>query len=313
MNNQLATTAPKKTLVGKFADKYSIEQDKLLTILKATAFRQKGNESVTNEQMAALLVVADQYGLNPFTKEIYAYPDKGGIVPVVGVDGWTRIINEHKEYDGIEFIYSGETVDHKSHKCHVWIECHIHRKDRTRPTIIREYFDEVVRTASFPTPWDTHPKRMHRHKTLIQCARVAFGFAGIYDDDEADRIMERNMGAADVVGTKPAGNAVPMPQARSKKTETAQDVIIENGAETGTTATQGDNHADIKETQTDSPAGHAGNSNLATAGEKKLVESQIAALELDFEDALNACGVNSFDKLTKDGFTALMDYIKERS
>jgi hypothetical protein len=31
---------------------------------------------------------------------------------------------------------------------------------------------------------------MLRHKALIQCARVAFGFSGIYDPDEAERIVE---------------------------------------------------------------------------------------------------------------------------
>jgi hypothetical protein len=51
--------------------------------------------------MMALLIVADQYGLNPWTKEIYAFPDKSnGIVPVVGVDGWARIINTHEQFDG---------------------------------------------------------------------------------------------------------------------------------------------------------------------------------------------------------------------
>ena len=39
-------------------------------------------------------------------------------------------------------------------------------------------------------PWKTHPKRMLRHKAMIQCARLAFGFTGIYDQDEADRIVE---------------------------------------------------------------------------------------------------------------------------
>lgn len=34
------------------------------------------------------------------------------------------------------------------------------------------------------------PKRMLRHKAMIQCARLAFGFAGIYDKDEAERIVE---------------------------------------------------------------------------------------------------------------------------
>jgi hypothetical protein len=55
---------------------------------------------------------------------------------------------------------------------------------------VREYFSEVARSMNYTTPWDTHPNRMHRHKALIQCARVAFGFAGIYDEDEAERIVE---------------------------------------------------------------------------------------------------------------------------
>ena len=43
--------------------------------------------------------------LNPFTKEIYAFPDSksGGIVPMVSIDGWCRIINEHPQLDGIGF------------------------------------------------------------------------------------------------------------------------------------------------------------------------------------------------------------------
>jgi hypothetical protein len=31
---------------------------------------------------------------------------------------------------------------------------------------------------------------MLRHKAMIQCARLAFGFAGIYDEDEGRRIAE---------------------------------------------------------------------------------------------------------------------------
>ena len=33
---------------------------------------------------------------------------------------------------------------------------------------------------------------MLRHKALIQCARIAFGFSGIYDEDEAHRINGGN-------------------------------------------------------------------------------------------------------------------------
>lgn len=41
---------------------------------------------------------------------------------------------------------------------------------------------------------------------MIQCARLAFGFVGIFDDDEAQRIneqSERDMGNADVVRDAP--------------------------------------------------------------------------------------------------------------
>ena len=187
------------TLTGKLASRLGMEgSTELENILKVTAFKQRDGNPPSDAQMTALMIVANQYGLNPWTKEIYAYPDKqNGIVPVVGVDGWSRIINDHPQLDGIEFKYSAETVTHKSKVCHEWIECLIYRKDRSKPIVIREFFSEVVRSVSFSTPWDSHPNRMHRHKTLIQCARVAFGFSGIYDDDEAQRITEKEMGTID--------------------------------------------------------------------------------------------------------------------
>lgn len=190
----VAKLEPKQTLSRKFAERFSVDENEVKTILKNTAFKVKDGQ-VTDEQMSSLMIIANEYNLNPFTKEIYAYPDKGGIVPVVGVDGWTRIMNEHPQFDGVEFKFSDETVKHKGKDCNVWIECIITRKDRSKPIVVREYFDEVVRSPSFPTPWDSHPKRMHRHKTLIQAARVAFGFSGIYDEDEAERILEKDVTA----------------------------------------------------------------------------------------------------------------------
>lgn len=179
-----------KSLLTKFSNRYSVEPGKMLETLKNVAFKQK-NGTVTNEQMIALLLVADQYKLNPFTKEIYAYPDKGQIVPVVGVDGWSRIINSHEQFDGMDFEYSENIMTMDGGKpCHEWVECKIHRKDRQHPVVVREYLDEVYRKANYVGPWQTHTKRMLRHKATIQCARLAFGFVGIFEEDEATRIIE---------------------------------------------------------------------------------------------------------------------------
>lgn len=171
---------PSASVLVRMAGKYGVDAEKMLGTLKATAFRGE----VSNEQMMALLVVADQYDLNPWTKEIFAFPDRNnGIVPVVGVDGWSRIINSHPQFDGVDFI-EGE-LNVKS--IPTWIECRIHRKDRSHPIAIKEYFEEVYRDVG---PWKSHPRRMLRHKALIQAARLAFGFAGVYDQDEAERIID---------------------------------------------------------------------------------------------------------------------------
>lgn len=180
MNETNIVPARKAGLVARMGERYGVDADKMLSTLKATAFKQANNApEVTNEQMLALLVVADQYGLNPFTREIFAFPDKGGIVPVVGVDGWARIVNSHPMFDGVSFEFDGESTT-----------CTMRRKDLAHPVQVTEYMGECKRSTS---PWGTHPRRMLRHKAYIQCARLAFGFAGIHDEDEAARILERDI------------------------------------------------------------------------------------------------------------------------
>lgn len=181
-----APPRPPVSLLTKIAGRFGVDPGKLMNTLKATAF--KGPNPVSDEQMMALLIVADQYSLNPFTKEIFAFPDKGGIVPVVSVDGWARIINEHPQFDGVEFLQGFDETEG------AYCTCTMYRKDRTHPTVITEYMSECKRGTQ---PWNSHPRRMLRHKSLIQCARIAFGFAGIYDEDEAQRIVQ--MGAIDEV------------------------------------------------------------------------------------------------------------------
>lgn len=214
-------------LITRFADKFGVDKTKVATILKHTVFklpasRDSGPQEVSDEQLAALLIVADQYKLNPFTKEIFAFPDKQkGIVPVVSVDGWARIMNEHPAFDGLEFRYSDEVakMDDDAKESPIWVECIIYRKDRTRPTIIREYLDECYRPAfegngsrpyKIQGPWQSHTRRFLRHKCLIQAARIAFGFAGIYDEDEAERIANARVVdmAAGMPGSMDA-NALP--------------------------------------------------------------------------------------------------------
>lgn len=202
--------------VSRLAQSLNLEGDpkELTNVLKATAFKGE----VSDAQMAALLVVANQYNLNPWTKEIYAFPDKSnGIVPVVGVDGWSRILNDNHDFDGMEFRQSDTMVRMPGAKSDApeWMECVIYRKSRSKPIVVREYLDEVYREpfkgkyGDVTGPWQTHPKRFLRHKTMIQAGRIAFGYGGIYDQDEAERIAEAQQPARQPVDMGPAEVVLP--------------------------------------------------------------------------------------------------------
>lgn len=178
--NQIATLSPgRQSLIGTMASAYNMEPKAFADTIRATCLPA----NATNEEFAAFLMVAKEYDLNPITKEIYAFPKKGGgIQPIVGIDGWMNLINSHPQCDGVEF---DDKFDDKGGL--TAITCRIYRKDRNRPTSVTEYMDECKRPTE---PWQKWPARMLRHKAAIQCARYAFGFAGIIDPEEAERSPE---------------------------------------------------------------------------------------------------------------------------
>lgn len=210
------------TLTGSFAARFGLgsNQDELMATLKATAFKGQ----VSDAQMTTLMLVAQQYNLNPWTREIYAFPDKNnGIVPVVGVDGWSRIMNDHPQMDGMEFKQDDESCT-----------CIIYRKDRAHPISATEYMSECKRTTG---PWSSHPKRMLRHKAMIQAARLAFGFGGIYDQDEAERIIETtgvtiDQATGEITGKREERKPEPLAQSEFEKQSAAWEKSITSGRKT---------------------------------------------------------------------------------
>lgn len=178
MSNQLTTTAPKASALAVMASRFNIEPNKMLDTLKGTVFK----DARSIEELTALVIVANEYKLNPLTKEIYAFPAKGGgIVPVISIDGWANLANSHPQMDGMDFEWE-HAPDGKLISC----TCVIHRKDRTHPVKVTEYLSECKRNTE---PWKME-HRMLRHKALSQCVRVAFGFSGIRDEEEAADIRD---------------------------------------------------------------------------------------------------------------------------
>lgn len=224
--NLPTTIEPKRSLLVEMATRYGMEAQAFANTLRATVVPKEAS----NEEFAAFLVVAREYNLNPLTKEIYAFPKRGGgIQPIVSVDGWCNLMVSHPQHNGLEF---DDHLD-KDGKL-ISVTARIWRKDREKPTTVTEYMAECVRSTD---TWKQYPRRMLRHKALIQCARYAFGFAGIVDPDEAERV------GADVSRMKTVnasdGPPAPPPAQAEASTQPAADVVWEENGERPATEEDG--------------------------------------------------------------------------
>ena len=163
----------------------------------------------TQADLERLLMVAERLKLDPLNNEIYAIESqtdpskKSHIIFVVGVDGWSRIINSHPQFDGMRFIESEPGDD----ELPLYFECTIFRKDRKVATSVREYMYEAHTNQG---AWLTHPRRMLRHKAMIQCARICFGLSGFYDPDEAQRLTSAKSQAR--LASQNKGDEYPSPR-----------------------------------------------------------------------------------------------------
>jgi len=176
--NEIVTTQRPKSVLLDMSDRYGMEPAPFEATVRAICMPANS----TREEFAAFLLVAKEYKLNPLTKEIYAFPKRGGgIVPIVSIDGWVSLVNSHPACDGFTFSW---TQDEKGDP--ISCTCTMYRKDRAHPTEVTEYLAECIRPTD---PWKMK-HRMLRHKAMIQGARYAFGFSGIYDEDEGAKIAE---------------------------------------------------------------------------------------------------------------------------
>lgn len=150
--------------------------------LKDTLVKTVFSACKTEAEFIALVIVSNTYNLNPLTKEIYAFPKKGGgIMPMVAYDGWIRIMNDHPQFDGIEFNH---TLDDKGNI--VAAEGVIYRKDRSRPTKKLVYLKEFKKNTE---PWNNSPSHMLDVRCLCHTVRIAFGINAGVEGEEFDGAM----------------------------------------------------------------------------------------------------------------------------
>ena len=189
-NTELAVHKPESllTVIGR---KYGMSGNDLHDLLQTQVF--PSNQKASQQQIQQLLALALAYNLNPLNGEIWAYPKGRGIVPIVSVDGWYKLMNDHPAMDGYEVTPNfSENGDLIAYTATIW------RSDRTHPHNVIELLTENKRPGK---PWAEMPNRMLAHRALVQCIRKTFSYSGIYDKDEGAKIAEIE---AEVIASNPA-------------------------------------------------------------------------------------------------------------
>ena len=187
MENRDTSAAKAQTqgLIARLAGRFGVEPNRLLKCLTTQVFKQADGRQPSNEELMVLLLVCENFGLNPFNREILAFRGKGGeIVPVVSLDGWAKIVRSQKDFNGVSFRFSETTV--KVAGCNQelpeFVECAMRLKGVDEPIVIQEFMVECFNDKSHV--WRKWPRRMLRTRAFIQCARLAFSLTGLYDEGE---------------------------------------------------------------------------------------------------------------------------------
>ncbi len=129
-------------------------------------------EAVAPEEVLKLILrVAKCYQLNPLLGQIDWELNLDASYEVyIPIDGWIAMIHREPSFKGLTFSQATEIEE----GIPIWMECSIYRSGLIQPMTVREYYAELK--TDHPI-WIQMPRRMLRHKTLQQCARLAFGIS----------------------------------------------------------------------------------------------------------------------------------------
>ena len=116
--------------------------------------------------------------------------------PSITIDGWMKIINQHPQFMGIEFEETS-SLDNKELQS---MKCTIYRKDRSLPIRVEEHLVEVKNDHPL---WKSMPRRMLRHRSLQQCARLAFGISTPEFVNTEEQARQQNMSKTQTAPQEP--------------------------------------------------------------------------------------------------------------
>lgn len=160
---RFANVPEREELVAEVASALEVMSDELTHWMNRT--------SIPADVMKTILMTAKRLKLSPLLGHIaWELNNENQWEIYIPIDGWITLIHQEPTFQGITFDQATELENGVP----IWMECTIYRSGLVQPITVREYLTELK--TEHPM-WTQMPRRMLRHKTLQQCARLAFGIS----------------------------------------------------------------------------------------------------------------------------------------
>ena len=182
--DQVLEQTPKVQSIRNTAAQFlGVPPERVCDLLRNVWRTSKGQPELTDAEMFAGMSMIARFGLDPIAREVYVTRTSKGLVTIIGIDGWIKVLNRTEGYDGFE--QSEEWDEAGNLKC---VETRIYTKERSRPTTYRGYAKEYARMAGVVA--QNMPWHMLRLFSLRHAARLFTPIGGSVVTEEEARWMD---------------------------------------------------------------------------------------------------------------------------
>ena len=228
--DQVLEQTPKVQSIRNTAAQFlGVPPERVCDLLRNVWRTSKGQPELTDAEMFAGMSMIARFGLDPIAREVYVTRTSKGLVTIIGIDGWIKVLNRTEGYDGFE--QSEEWDEAGNLKC---VETRIYTKERSRPTTYRGYAKEYTRMAGVVA--QNMPWHMLRLFSLRHAARLFTPIGGSVVTEEEARWMDAYAATPEEDRTRKnvlrdrvktaASEFEPIPQGEQEQSPTAEEAAL---------------------------------------------------------------------------------------
>jgi phage recombination protein Bet len=181
MENKVVKKEEEKNLVDLIVTDW---KDDLQLVKDLTA------KSCSDNEFKLLVHMANEYGLNPLKREIWAVKYSYSPAQIfVSRDGFLSIAHKSGQFNGMETKFETTTTKDSNGKelNELTATCTVYRKDMEKPISVTVFLSEYDSKQSV---WKTKPRTMLQKVAESQALRRAFNVDGVYSPEEFDQANE---------------------------------------------------------------------------------------------------------------------------